>query len=153
VEAPPATLKEGGVIREGYDPELDEIRSWIHEGKNRLLNLEKQEREQTGIPSLKVGFNNVFGYFIEVTKTHLSKVPMHYIRKQTTAGGERYITPELKEYETRILGAEERALRLESVLVQALREEILKKAKELQRIAQAVAELDVFASLAEVAER
>jgi len=153
VEAPPAALKEGGVIRAGYDPELDEVRSWIHEGKNRLLDLEKQEREQTGIPSLKVGFNNVFGYYIEITKTHLSKVPMHYVRKQTTANGERYITPELKDYETRVLGAEERALRLESVLLQTLRENILKKSTALQAISQAVAELDVFISLAEVAER
>jgi len=153
VEAPPATLKDGGVIRAGYDPELDEVRSWIHDGKSRLLELEKQEREQTGIPSLKVGFNNVFGYYIEITKTHLSKVPLHYVRKQTTANGERYITPELKDYETRVLGAEERALRLESVLLQTLREEILKKTAVLQSISQAIAELDVFVSLAEVAER
>jgi len=153
IEAPPATLKDGGVIRPGYDPELDEVRSWIHDGKSRLLELEKQEREQTGITSLKVGFNNVFGYYIEVTKTHLSKVPMHYIRKQTTANGERYITPELKEYETRVLGAEERALRLEEVLLQNIRAEILKKSAALQAISQAVAELDVFISLAEVAER
>jgi DNA mismatch repair protein MutS len=152
-EAPPATLKDGGVIRAGYDAELDEVRSWIHEGKSRLLELEKREREQTGIPSLKVGFNNVFGYYIEVTKTHLSKVPMHYIRKQTTANGERYITPELKEFETRVLGAEERALRLETVLLQALREELLKKSAALQSIAQAIAELDVFVNLAETAER
>jgi len=153
VEAPPATLKDGGVIRQGYDPELDEVRSWIHEGKSRLLELEKQEREQTGIASLKVGFNNVFGYYIEVTKTHLSKVPMHYIRKQTTANGERYITPELKDFETRILGAEERALRLEALLLQAVREEILKNAEKLQRLSHALAELDVLVSLSEIAER
>ena len=153
VEGPPATLKDGGVIREGYDSELDEVRSWIHEGKSRLLELEKQEREQTGIPSLKVGFNNIFGYFIEVTKANLSKVPMHYIRKQTTAGGERYITPELKEFETRILGAEERAVRLENVLLASVREEILKKSSALQDIAQTVAEVDVYANFAEVAER
>jgi DNA mismatch repair protein MutS len=153
VEAPPATLKEGGVIQQGYDSELDEVRSWIRDGKTRLLELEMREREQTGIPSLKVGFNNVFGYYIEITKVHLAKAPIHYTRKQTTAGGERYITPELKEFESRILGAEERALRLESVLLQQLREEILKKSAILQQIAQAVAELDVFTSLAEVAER
>jgi DNA mismatch repair protein MutS len=153
VEAPPATLKDGGVIRAGYIPELDEVRSWIHEGKSRLLELEKLEREQTGIPSLKVGFNNVFGYYIEITKTHLSKVPMHYIRKQTTANGERYITPDLKDYETRVLGAEERALRLESIILQTIREEILKKSSTVQAISQAVAELDVFLSLAEIAER
>jgi len=153
VDAPPASLKEGGVIRPAYDPELDEVRSWIQDGKTRLLELEKKEREQTVIPSLKIGFNNVFGYFIEITKTHLSKVPMHYIRKQTTANGERYITPELKDFETRILGAEERALRIENVLAQALREEILRNSDKLQRIAQTVAELDVFIGLAEIAER
>lgn len=153
VEAPPATLKEGGVIKSGYDSELDEVRSWIHTGKNRLLELETQEREQTGIPSLKIGFNNVFGYYIEVTKTHLSKVPMHYIRKQTTAGGERYITPELKDFETRILGAEERALRLENVILASLRDEVLSRTPLLQTIAQNIAELDVFIGLAEVADR
>ncbi len=153
VEAPPATLSEGGVIRPGYDPELDEVRSWIHEGKTRLLELETREREQTGIPSLKVGFNNIFGYYLEVTKVHLAKVPLHYTRKQTTAGGERYITPELKEFETRILGAEERALRLEGALLRQIREEILKNSAALRGIAQEVAELDVYAGLAEVAER
>lgn len=153
VEAPPATLKEGGVIKPGFDSELDEVRSWIHTGKNRLLELETQEREQTGIPSLKIGFNNVFGYYIEVTKTHLSKVPMHYIRKQTTAGGERYITPELKDFETRILGAEERALRLENVLLASLRDQILGKTSVLQGIALTIAELDVFIGLAEIADR
>jgi DNA mismatch repair protein MutS len=153
VDGPPPTLKDGGVIREGYHAELDEIRLWIREGKNRLLELEKREREQTGIPSLKVGFNNVFGYFLEVTKTHVSKVPLNYVRKQTTANGERYITPELKEFETRILGAQERALRLESALVQDLREQILRRSGGLHQISQAVAELDVFVSLAEVAER
>jgi DNA mismatch repair protein MutS len=153
VDAPPATLKEGGVIRPGYNAELDEVRSWITEGKTRLLELEKREREQTGIPSLKIGFNNVFGYFIEITKTHLSRVPMNYLRKQTTANGERYITPELKEFETRILGAEERVVRLETALVQSLRDEILRKSTALRTIAAAVAELDVVVSLADIAER
>jgi DNA mismatch repair protein MutS len=152
-EAPPATMKDGGVIRPGFHAELDEVRSWIHDGKARLLELEQREREQTGIPSLKVGFNNVFGYFIEVTKTHLARVPAHYHRKQTTANGERYITPELKEFESRVLGAEERALRLETTIVQTLREEILKEADGLRRLAQAVGELDVYLGLAEVAER
>lgn len=153
VEGPPATMKEGGVIRPGYDAELDEVRSWIHDGKTRLLELEKREREQTGITTLKVGFNNVFGYFIEVTKTHLSKVPLNYVRKQTTANGERYITPELKEFENRILGAEERALRLEHVLVQDVREQILKASEALRALSIAVAELDFIVSLAEIAER
>ncbi len=148
VEAPPATLKDGGIIRQGYDSELDEVRSWIQDGKSRLLELEKQEREQSGIPSLKVGFNNVFGYFIEITKTHLSKVPMHYIRKQTTANGERYITPELKDYETRVLGAEERALSdWKAFSLQSVREEILKKSESLQRTSLELAALDVLSGL------
>jgi DNA mismatch repair protein MutS len=153
VEAPPTTLKDGGLVREGYNRELDEIRSWIQNGKTRLLELEKSEREKTGIGSLKVGFNNIFGYFIEVTKTHLSRVPEHYIRKQTTANGERYVTPELKEFETQILGAEERTLRVETALVQELREKILARAALLRQIAQAVSELDVYLSLAEAADR
>jgi DNA mismatch repair protein MutS len=153
VEAPPATLKDGGVIRSGYNVELDEVRTWIHEGKNKLLDLEKREREASGIGSLKISFNSVFGYYLEVTKTHLSRVPAHYIRKQTTANGERYITPELKEFETRLLGAQERGLRLETALVQTLREEILKHQTSLRTIALAIAELDVCLSLAEVAER
>nr|AEQ20596.1 DNA mismatch repair protein MutS [uncultured bacterium CSLF42] len=153
VEAPPASLKDGGVIRDGYSAELDEVRSWIRDGKSRLLGLERREREQTGIGSLKVGFNNIFGYYIEVTKTHMAKVPANYIRKQTMANGERYITPELKEFETQLLGAEERALRLENALVTSLREAILKEAETLRRLSAAIAELDVFLSFAEVAER
>ena len=153
VEAPPATMKDGGVICPGFSAELDEVRSWIHDGKTRLLEMEKTEREVTGIGSLKIGFNNVFGYFIEVTKTHLARVPDRYTRKQTMANGERYITQELKEYETRILGAEERALRLEQALVQALREDILKKTTSLRTLARAIAELDIFLSLADVAEK
>lgn len=153
VEAPPATLKDGGVIRPGYHAELDEVRGWIQDGKNRLLELEKREREHSGIGSLKVGFNNVFGYYIEITKTHLARVPSHYIRKQTTANGERFITEELKEFETKVLGAEERALRIETALAQALREEALQRTEKLRRISTAIAELDVFLSLAEIAER
>ena len=152
-EAPPLSLKEGGVIRAGYHAELDEVRRWITDGKERLLELEKREREQTGINSLKVSFNSVFGYFIEVTKSNLSRVPAHYIRKQTTANAERYITPELKEFETKVLGAEERAVRLETTLVQELSEAVTRKAASLQTLSQAVAELDVILSLAEVAER
>ncbi|MFA5974680.1 MAG: DNA mismatch repair protein MutS [Elusimicrobiota bacterium] len=153
VEAPPATLKDGGVIRAGYNVELDEIRGWIQDGKRRLLELEKQEREQTGIGSLKIGFNNIFGYYLEITKTHLARVPAHYIRKQTMVNGERYITPELKEFETHMLGAEERALRLETALAQELREAVLQRKETVRRLSAAVAELDVFLSLAEVAEK
>lgn len=153
VDSPPLSLKDGGAIRPGYDAELDEVRSWVSDGKSRLLEMEQREREATGISSLKISFNNVFGYYIEVTKTHLSRVPLHYVRKQTMANGERYITPELKEFETRILGAEEKALRMETALVQKLRDEILARRDALRLLSQAVAELDVFVSLAEVAER
>ncbi len=153
VEAPPHSLRDGGVIREGFHPELDEIRSWVSDGKTKMLELEKREREATGISSLKVGFNNIFGYFIEVTRTHLARVPMHYTRKQTMANAERFITPELKEFESRILGAQDRALRLETSLVEKITADILQKSKEIQAISQAVAELDVFVSFAEIAER
>jgi len=153
VESPPPNMKEGGVIRAGFNAELDEVRSWITEGKTRLLELEKREREQTGIPTLKIGFNNIFGYYLEVTKTHLAKIPAHFIRKQTTANGERYITPELKEFESRILGAEEREIRLEIALVQTLRESVLQKSESLRAMGRAIAELDVFVSLADIADR
>ena len=153
VEGPPASFKEGGVIRDGYSSELDEIRGWIGDGKSKLLELEKRERDQTGIPSLKVAFNNIFGYYLEVTRAQASRVPPHYVRKQTMANAERYITPELKEFETRVLGAEERGLRLETSLAQDLRSEILKEGEKLQKIALQTAELDVVLSLAEVADR
>jgi DNA mismatch repair protein MutS len=153
VDTPPPTMKDGGVIRDGFHAELDEVRSWIRDGKQKLLELEQKEREATGISSLKISFNNVFGYYLEVTKTHLAKVPAHYHRKQTTANGERYITPELKEFENRILGAEERALRLESELVQGLREAILKEADTLRFMADLLAQIDVAQSMAELAER
>lgn len=153
VEGPPASFKEGGVIRDGFSAELDEIRSWIRDGKNKLLELEKRERDATGISTLKVSFNNIFGYYLEVTRAQASRVPPHYIRKQTMANAERYITPELKEFETRVLGAEERGLRLETSLAQDLRAEILKLGEKLQTIALLTAELDVVLSLAEVADR
>jgi len=153
VEAPPHTLRDGGVLRDGYDAELDEVRSWIHEGKSRLLELEQRERQATGIQTLKVSFNNIFGYYLEVTRAQAARVPAHYIRKQTMVNAERYITPELKEYETKVLGAQERALRLETALVEKICDEVLKKSAEIQALSQAVAELDVFLSLADVAER
>jgi DNA mismatch repair protein MutS len=152
VEAPPHSLRDGGVLRDGFNAELDEVRRWIHEGKTRLLELEQRERQATGISSLKVGFNNIFGYFLEVTRAHLTRVPAHYIRKQTMANAERYITPELKEFESKVLGAQDRALRLETALVQSLCQEILDRSARIQEISEAVAQLDVFLSLAEVAE-
>jgi len=151
VEDPPATLKEGGVIRPGFDPQLDELRSAAREGKQWIAQLQQREIERTGIQSLKIRFNAVFGYFIEVTKANLDKVPPDYIRKQTIANGERFITPELKEMEAKILGAEERAVRLEQELFQNLRAQIIDRLGPIQRTAHALAELDVLASLAETA--
>jgi DNA mismatch repair protein MutS len=153
VDDPPATLKDGGVIRDGFHAELDAIRRAQREGKQWIAELELRERERTGIPSLKVGYNAVFGYYIEVSKPHLSKVPADYLRKQTTVNGERFITPELKEMEAQITGAEERALILEQELFGMVREEVALHAPEILDIARAVAELDVLANFAEVAVR
>lgn len=151
VEEPPLTLKEGGVIREGFDPTLDELRKATTEGKSWIAKLQQEESERTGIPTLKVRFNSVFGYFIEVTRSHLDKVPEHYIRKQTVANAERFITPELKEMEGKILGAEERSVKLEYELFQRVREEVLGRMREIQQSASAMAQLDVMAAFAETA--
>lgn len=153
VDDPPATLKDGGVIRDGFHAELDAIRRAQREGKQWIAELELSERERTGIPSLKVGYNAVFGYYIEVSKPHLSKVPADYMRKQTTVNGERFITPELKEMEAQITGAEERALILEQELFSMVREEVALHAPEILDTARAVAELDVLTNFAEVAVR
>ncbi|MCW5933567.1 MAG: DNA mismatch repair protein MutS [Fimbriimonadia bacterium] len=153
VDEPPATLKEGGLIRAGYDPELDALRQKRHSGKQWIAELESQERARTGIPSLKVGYNAVFGYYLEVSKNQLSKVPSYYIRKQTTANAERYITPELKEQEAILLGAEERILALEYDLFCRVREEVARAAPQVLSVAKAIAELDVYCNFAEVAAR
>lgn len=153
VDDPPATLKDGGVIRDGFHAELDAIRRAQREGKQWIADLERRERERTGIPSLKVGYNAVFGYYIEVSKPHLSKVPADYMRKQTTVNGERFITPELKEVEAQLTGAEERALMLEQELFAMVREEVALHAGDILQIARAVAELDVLSNFAEVAAR
>lgn len=151
VDEPPLALKEGGLIREGFDPHLDELRKAGTEGKEWLARLQQQEIERSGIPSLKVRFNSVFGYYLEVTKTHLDKVPPDYIRKQTVANAERFITPALKEMEGKILGAEERALKLEYELFQKIRESILSEVPRIQLTASALSQLDVLASMAETA--
>jgi DNA mismatch repair protein MutS len=148
---PPATLADGGVIRAGYNGELDELRSLATNGKQWIVDLQKQERERTGIPSLKVGFNNVFGYYIEITNTHKEKIPDNFIRKQTLTNAERYITPELKEYEDKILHAEERTLALETSLFGEIRERIAREAEAIQHNARAVALVDCYAALAVVA--
>lgn len=151
METPPALLREGGIIRDGYDASLDELRAASREGKSWIGNLQEKEIAQTGIKSLKIRYNSVFGYFIEVTKANLSSVPQDYIRKQTTANGERFITAELKEIEGRILGSEEKAKALEFQIFQHLREEALAHLSDIQQSAGALATLDVLGSFAETA--
>jgi len=153
VDEPPSSLHEGGIIKDGFDSGLDELRRATREGKEWIARLQQAEIERTGIASLKVRFNSVFGYYIEVTKSNLSKVPPHYIRKQTIANGERFITPELKEMEGKILGAEERSIKLEYELFQKVREEVLQHLRVLQETAGALAQLDVLSGLAEAARR
>ncbi|OGU19154.1 MAG: DNA mismatch repair protein MutS [Ignavibacteria bacterium GWA2_55_25] len=148
---PPLALVEGGVIRRGYNKELDELRELSFSGKDWIAKLQHQERERTGISSLKVGYNNVFGYYIEVTNTHKDKIPSNYIRKQTLTNAERFITPELKEYEEKILHAEEKMLALETQLFNDLRTLVAAHAAAIQENAYAIAVLDCYSSLAEVA--
>lgn len=147
----PARLSDGGLIRDGFNAELDELRLLRGDSQGFLARLEAQEREATGISSLKAGYNSVFGYYFEVTKTHSAKVPPRYTRKQTLTNAERYITPELKELENRILGAEEKIGRLEARLFEDLREVVLRHHDSLLSLASLLAELDVFNALAEAA--
>ncbi len=151
VEEPPASLRDGLVIRPGYNPELDALRDADASGKDWLSTFETQERERTGISTLRIGFNKVFGYYIEVRKTHAEKVPETYIRKQTLVNAERFITPDLKEHEVRMLRSGEHATRLEQELYDALRQALLQHTARLQHMAQLLSELDVLASLAELA--
>lgn len=147
-ENPPLKLSEGGIIADGYHPELDELRALRRDSSAKLREFEAREREATGIGSLKVGYNSVFGYYIEVTHTHQAKVPQSYVRKQTLANCERYINEELKTLEARILGAEDRIVRLESELFARLREELLAAGRELGVFAGIAAELDVYYAFA-----
>jgi DNA mismatch repair protein MutS len=147
----PLALKEGGIFRDRVDAQLDELRSASREGKNWINELQEREIAATGIKSLKVRFNSVFGYFIEITKSNLANVPERYTRKQTTVGGERFITPELKEMEAKILGADERARNLEYQLFAKLRDEVLEELEPLQQTARALATLDVIGGLSETA--
>jgi len=151
VPDPPHLARDGGVIAEGHDTELDRLRDLAANGRAYIANMERGEREATGIPSLKVGYNAVFGYYIEVTKTHLDKVPAHYIRKQTTANAERYITAELKEYESSVLSAQEQAVTLEADLFHRLKCQVAQHSGTLLSTARALAELDVLCAFAEVA--
>ncbi len=151
VEEPPALLKEGGMFREGYDEALDELRSASISGKDWIAALQQREIQRTGIKSLKVRFNSVFGYFIEVSNSNLGAVPADYTRKQTTVNGERFITPELKEVESKILGADESSKALEYELFLRLRERLLDYLPQLQEAARMISVADVIASLAETA--
>ncbi|MBN1322839.1 MAG: DNA mismatch repair protein MutS [Methanotrichaceae archaeon] len=148
---PPTSTKEGGAIREGFDQELDRLRAALRDGRSWIADLEAKEREDTNIKSLKVGYNNVFGYFLEVTKPNLSNVPDRYIRKQTLSNAERFITPELKEMEDQVLSAQERSIALEQDLFSSVRFEIAASSQDVQRLARAMGELDVLLSLATVA--
>ena len=149
VDEPPLALKEGGIIRDGFDAALDELRNAQRGGKDWIAKLQADEIASTGISSLKVRFNSVFGYYIEITRSNLDKVPPHYIRKQTIANGERFITPELKDMEGKILGAEERSVKLEYELFQRVREAVLEHLPKIQQSAAALAQLDVLAAFAE----
>jgi DNA mismatch repair protein MutS len=151
VDEPPLPIKEGGMIRDGFDAALDELRTAQRGGKDWIAKLQADEITATGISSLKVRFNSVFGYYIEVTKSNLDKVPPHYHRKQTVANGERFITPELKAMEGKILGAEERSVKLEYEIFQRVREEVLGQLPKIQQTASALAQLDVLAAFAEIA--
>lgn len=151
VDEPPLAVKEGGIIRTGYDANLDELHSATRDGKDWIAKLQQDEIERTGIPSLKVRFNSVFGYYIEITKSNLDKVPADYIRKQTIANGERFITPALKEMEGKILGAEERSTKLEYEIFLKVREAVIARLPEIQETARALAQVDVLSSFAETA--
>ena len=151
LDDPPLALKEGGIFRDGHDANLDALRRASREGKGWISHLQERESAATGIKSLKVRYNSVFGYFIEITKSNLANVPAHYTRKQTTVGGERFITPELKEMEAKVLGADDRAQNLEYQLFQKLRDETLCEIEPIQQTAEAIAVLDVLCALAETA--
>lgn len=152
-DEPPPTAREGGIIRDGYDDGIDRFRRLSKDGKSYLAELEARERAATGIKSLKVGFNRVFGYYLEITKSNLADVPPHYHRKQTLAGAERYITEELKQHESAVLSAEERLLALEQQVFIALCGSVAKAAQTIVQVARELARLDALQSLAEAASR
>lgn len=150
-DSPGFSLREGGLIKSGYSTELDELRLIAKDSRSLLQQMEQQEKEQTGIKSLKIGYNKVFGYYIEVTHTNTAAVPAYYIRKQTLANAERYITPELKEFETKILGAQEKIVSLEYRLFVEVRDQIKQSIEQIQQTAQQIAIVDVLSSLAQAA--
>src|SRR5262249_19711598 len=148
VDEPPPTTSEGGIIRAGFDEHRDRLDALAHSGKSWIAGLEAQERTRTGIPSLKVGYNRGVGYYLEVTRAHLDKVPADYERRQTLTGAERFVTPELKAKESEVLGAERKLEAREQELFVALRERAANHVAELQRIAGGLATLDAEAALA-----
>jgi DNA mismatch repair protein MutS len=152
VDDPPFSSKDGGFIRSGFDPELDEIRGVRAHAKDWMANFEAAEKRRTGISSLKVRYNRVFGYYIEITKSNLKSVPADYIRKQTLVNGERYITPDLKEYEAKVLNSQELIEKIEAALLVRIREQVASCYPALKDMALALAQVDVLLSLAEVAE-
>ena len=152
VDEPPMSIKEGNLIKIGYNEEIDQLKKASTQGKTWLVELEAKEREQTGIKGLKIGFNRVFGYYLEVTKSNMDLVPDRYIRKQTLTNGERYITEELKNLENQILGAEERVINLEYNAFVEIRDDIEGKIRRIQKSAEVISILDVLCSLAQVAE-
>ncbi|MEK6630125.1 MAG: DNA mismatch repair protein MutS, partial [Acidobacteriota bacterium] len=151
LDEPPAIARDGGCVREGVNAELDDLRHMSRSGKQVIAEMEEQERARTGIASLKVRYNRVFGYYIEISKSHLHAVPADYQRKQTIAGGERFVTPALKDYEEKVLGADERILDLELGIFNAIRASVAAQAPRIQDTARAVASLDVLAALADIA--
>ena len=153
VEEPPIAMKEGGIIKEGYNEDVDHLRRAKSEGKDWLVTLETTEREKTGIKNLKIRYNKVFGYYLEVTNSFKNLVPDYYVRKQTLANAERYIIPELKELEDTILGAEDKLFALEYELYAEIRNKIANEITRIQQTANAISKLDVIASLALVAEK
>jgi DNA mismatch repair protein MutS len=152
VDSPPATFQNGGIVRDGYSSELDDVRAIAREGKGWIGKLQTQERESTGIPTIKVGYNRVFGYYLEVTKQHVHLVPEHWIGKQTLVNAERYVTPELKEHESRVLTAEEDMLRKEHEIFEDVRARLAVHATTLQEASAVLARIDVLSSFATVAE-
>jgi len=150
---PPSHLRDGGVIRTGFSEELDQLRSISRDGQSWLRNYQKQQADRTGIANLKVGYNKVFGYYIEINHTSADKAPADYIRKQTIKNAERYITEELKEYETQALDAEERALELEQELFDQLRRQAAQYVSRLQALAETIAQCDCLTALAYLAKR
>lgn len=152
-EEPPLTLHDGGILKEGYNEEVDRLRKAKTDGKSWLADLEAKEREKTGIKNLKIKYNKVFGYYLEVTNSFKDMVPDYFTRKQTLANAERFITPELKELEDVILGAEDKLIVLEYELFREVRQKVADEVVRIQKTAKAVAQIDVFASLATVAEQ